>query len=87
MHRFEMARVLTKLDRWLTEVPASHLGGQHTEYRAKMAAILGRKEDAIRLMQQASSEGYPFGTERHQAPEYQALKGYAPFDAFMRPKG
>jgi len=75
------------MDRWLTEVPDTHLAGHHTEYRAKLAAVLGRKEEVMRLLQQASSEGYPFGTERHQAPEYHGLKGYAPFDAFMRPKG
>ena len=41
----------------------------------------------MRLLQQASSEGHGFGTERHQSAEYHGLKGYAPFDAFMRPKG
>ena len=75
------------MDRWLTEVSTSHLGGLHTEYRAKMAAMLGRKADAMRLLQQATSEGVGFGTERHQAAEFHGLKGYAPFDAFMRPKG
>ena len=61
--------------------------GLHPEYRAQRAALLGRTADALRLQHQATSEGVGFGTERHQAAEFHGLKGYAPFYAFMRPKG
>ncbi len=85
-HQGDLATV-EQTDRWLSEAAPLHLDGQNTEYRAKIAAVLGKKAEAIRLLQQASSEGYPFGMERHQSPEYRTLKGYRPFDDFLRPKG
>jgi tetratricopeptide (TPR) repeat protein len=85
-HQGDLATV-ERMDQWLTETAAPHLNGRNTEYRAKFAAVLGRKAEAVRLLQQSSSEGYGFGLERHQAPEYQGLRGYRPFDEFLRPKG
>ncbi|HEX9756146.1 MAG TPA: hypothetical protein VGA42_10595 [Gemmatimonadales bacterium] len=80
-------RTVEDMDRRLRELDRPFLNGLNTEYRARMAALLGRKEDAFRLLQQATTEGYGFGLERHQAFEYLSLRGYPPFDEFMRPKG
>ena len=76
-----------RLDRWLSELHKPFVYGLNTEYRARIAAELGKREAAMRLLQQASAEGYGFGLARHQAFEYRSLRGSKPFDQFMRPKG
>jgi DNA-binding SARP family transcriptional activator/tetratricopeptide (TPR) repeat protein len=74
-------------DHWLRQLQGPYLRGQHTDYRARMAALLGRKDEAMRLIRQAIGEGYGFGLTRHQAPEYHSLLGFAPYVELMRAKG
>jgi DNA-binding SARP family transcriptional activator/tetratricopeptide (TPR) repeat protein len=55
-------------------------------WRARIAAVLGERDHATGLLRQAYSRGLGYGDDARD-PEYRLLRGYPPFDAFMRPKG
>jgi len=56
-------------------------------YRAELAAMLGERALAVRMLQQATAEGNPFEQNMHITHELQRLRGYAPFEEWLRPKG
>ena len=58
-----------------------------TEARAHIAAALGRREDAVRLLHQAVTEGRSFDNNKHLDPELLLLAEYPPFIEWLRPKG
>lgn len=47
---------------------------------------LGDKEQALTLLREASDEGQLLGNVRHQDVAFEKLKGYGPFEEFIRPK-
>jgi tetratricopeptide (TPR) repeat protein len=59
--------------------------GSPTYWRARIAAVLGDKENAVNLLRQAFKEGvaYPY----HPVEEFEPLGDYPPFVQFMKPKG
>ncbi|MFC1662112.1 tetratricopeptide repeat protein, partial [Gemmatimonadota bacterium] len=60
--------------------------GQPAYIRAKIASLLGEKEQAVTLLRQAHDEGRPF-TYLHIDMDLEPLRGYLQFEEFMRPKG
>jgi len=66
----------------LAALPQPYMRGANTLARAQIAAILGRKDDAVTLLKQAIGEGQRFNS-LHALPDLLALRGYAPFDRFM----
>jgi DNA-binding SARP family transcriptional activator len=71
----------------LLEMGSEYLFGRHTLGRAAIAARLGDREAALTLLQASLSQGMVFGTLLHADPDLSALRGYAPYRAFMHPKG
>jgi DNA-binding SARP family transcriptional activator/tetratricopeptide (TPR) repeat protein len=65
--------------------------GQATYWRACIAAKLGRRDEAVELLRRALAEGYVFNSlfffSAHVEPSFATLRGYAPFEALLRPKG
>jgi len=65
--------------------------GQSTYWRACIAAKLGRRDEAVELLRRALAEGYVFNSlfffSAHVEPSFATLRGYAPFEALLRPKG
>jgi tetratricopeptide (TPR) repeat protein/TolB-like protein len=80
-------RCVDELSRQLAAPDIPYAFGLNTFYRARIAAALGRREEAVRLLRQATSEGAPFGHTLHHIVEFQRLRGYAPFEEWLRPKG
>jgi hypothetical protein len=74
-------------DRWLRTSAYRYTFGWNTTLRARLAAIRGRREEAMRLLQQGAAEGKGFDYAMHTWFEFQSLKGYAPFEEWLRPKG
>lgn len=74
-------------DRWLAAAPHRYSFGFETHARARIAAALGRQEDAVRLLHQAVSEGVGYDNNHHIDPDLQRLRGYTPFEEWLRPKG
>jgi hypothetical protein len=66
-----------------------HLRGANTLARAEIAASLGQRDDAVALLNDAFAQGLGI-MERywlHLDPWLESLRGYAPFEALIRPTG
>jgi tetratricopeptide (TPR) repeat protein len=74
-------------DRWLERLDRLFLLGTHTRWRAAIAAALGDRAGAVRLLQQAFQEGMDLGYYHHRDPEWETLRDYRPYQEFMKPKG
>jgi tetratricopeptide (TPR) repeat protein len=61
----------------------------HTLARARIAALLGDREEALTLLQQAIDQGTHFGhgVWLHVDIDFDPLRDYPPFLEFLRPKG
>jgi hypothetical protein len=49
--------------------------------------VRGQRELAVRLLHQATSEGKTFDNTIHHLYEFERLRGYEPFEQWLRPKG
>ncbi len=64
--------------------------GQATYWRACMAALLGQRDRAVDLLARALDAGYAYQVRflnPHMEPSFAALRGYAPFEQLLRPRG
>jgi tetratricopeptide (TPR) repeat protein len=61
-------------------------GGQ-TYWRARIAALLGMKEEAVELLRQSFSQGKWYDVFIIQEADFFPLRDYAPFRELMKPKG
>ena len=62
-------------------------GSWATSWRARIDAVLGRRDEAVNLLRQAFSEGLGYGIWLHRDPDFESLHGFKPFDEVMRPSG
>jgi tetratricopeptide (TPR) repeat protein len=60
---------------------------QATYYRSGIAAHLGDREEALRLLRQSISEGMPYGIWFHLDRVIEPLRGDPEFQEIVRPKG
>jgi len=75
------------VDRWLTDLRSPYILGQNTELRGALHALLGHRDEAVRLLHQSMGEGRFFDVGKHVYFEYQGLRGYASFEDWLAPKG
>jgi tRNA A-37 threonylcarbamoyl transferase component Bud32/tetratricopeptide (TPR) repeat protein len=61
--------------------------GRTAYFRACIASLLGERDEAVRLLNEAHDQGWPFDIRLHTDPDLEPLWGYPPFVEFMRPKG
>ena len=71
----------------LEGMPRRNAPGAHTYLRASIAAVLGRSEEAMRLLRQASDEGQPHTNWLHRDMNLESLKAREDFRAFVALKG
>lgn len=64
-----------------------YLRGGNTWWRARIAAVLGRRDEAVRLLEQSYLEGMYLWRPLHVEPDFDPLRTYPPFVAFVRPRG
>jgi tetratricopeptide (TPR) repeat protein len=84
------SRAVAEIDRWLAApplAPHSAYPGERTLFRASIQSVLGNREEAIRLLQQAMREGASVTSELHSRWPLMLLRGDADFDEMLRPKG
>lgn len=55
-------------------------------WRAAAAAIVGDQDAAVALLRQAVAHGMEFGPWLHRDPDFIGLRGYPPFEEWLRPK-
>ncbi|MBL0211856.1 MAG: protein kinase [Holophagaceae bacterium] len=70
----------------LARLPRKDQFGLVSLLRARIACRLGEKEQALTLLREATAEGQSLGNVRHLDVAFEGLKGYGPFEEFMRPK-
>ncbi len=71
----------------LEQLRLPYLRGVHTRGRARIAALLGERDEAVRLLRRASSEGVGHGLWIHTDMDLESLRGYAPYEELVKPKG
>jgi hypothetical protein len=64
-----------------------YLLGRNTAWRARIAALIDEREEAMRLLRQAVDEGAHVWDWLHSEPDFTALREYPPFVEFGRPRG
>ncbi|HEY5546071.1 MAG TPA: protein kinase [Gemmatimonadaceae bacterium] len=76
------------MDSALADFPDVYLlRGRSTRWRARIAAVLGDPDRAIRLLQQARAQGMPIGFELHAEMDFESLADHAAFQGLHEPKG
>jgi len=70
----------------LASVTVPYLRGANTLARAEIAAVLGDRAEATRLLRQATAEGQT-PLVIHPTPEFVSLRGYPPYEALVKPAG
>ena len=73
------------LDRWLAAQPVSRAGWSADVYRAHLAALLGRRDDAVARVREALDHG-AWPTWIHIDPALATLRSRADFVAMMKPR-
>jgi tetratricopeptide (TPR) repeat protein len=77
----------TKLSEELAGLTRPFIRGRHTLWRARIAALLGEKEQAVALLKEAFSQGSYYGVSLHRDIDLEPLWDYPPFKELLRPKG
>lgn len=75
----------SRISRQLEEMKRPYLWGRPTYHRACIASLLGEKETAVRLLQQAISQGQVYGILDDM--DLDPLRDYPPFKELIKPKG
>jgi tetratricopeptide (TPR) repeat protein len=70
----------------LGRLDPTHLEGSHVWGQGLVAAALGERDEAVRLLQAAFDAGYGYFSPAHREPALAGLRGYPPFDALMAPR-
>jgi serine/threonine-protein kinase len=71
----------------LRKIDRPYTFGAQTYWRARIAALLGMKAEAVELLRQAFAQGYDYDIELFQEADLDPLRDYAPFRELMKPKG
>ncbi len=61
--------------------------GRTTLWRARIAALIGERDEAVELLRRAFAQGLAFGLWVHLDPDLEPLRGYPPYEEVVRPKG
>jgi TolB-like protein len=63
-----------------------HMRGRNTLWCARIAALLGDKDEAVELLRQSISEGRSFGPSLLQIVDFEPLKDFPAYKELVRPK-
>ena len=75
-----------RLDRTLQAMSPRYVYGRHTMWRGRIHAVLGEREAAVALVQEAFAQGYSQGGVMHLYPSLWSLRDYPPFRELLRSK-
>jgi hypothetical protein len=87
-HTGDRATAMEAMERLetLSDCPADH-GGWASYMQACIAAHLGDREEALRLVRRSFAEGFRYGIYHHNNPFNEPLREYPEFQEILRPKG
>jgi len=86
VHLGEPDRV-ESLDQALASLDTLELSGANLVWRARIAALQGKKRQAVELLHRAYRTGWPFNIWYHVELDFAPLSDYSPFQEFLAPKG
>ena len=75
------------IEQRLASANQPYLFGRHTLARARIRALLGDRETAVRLVREALRQGYPHGHTLHWDDAFAGLRDYEPFKDVLKPRG
>ena len=70
----------------LARLDRPRLFGEHSYWRARIAAVLQRRDEAVVLLQQAFAEGRLFDLTLHREMDFESLRDSGPFQLLLKPK-
>jgi tetratricopeptide (TPR) repeat protein len=76
-----------KISQTLKDNKTHYLLGNHTYWRARIAALLGDKEGAVYLLQEAVNQGHDYTDLYFYPMDFESLQDFPPFQQLMKPKG
>jgi len=71
----------------LESIDRPYLYGEHTYMCARIASLLGEKEQAVILLRDAFAQGLLYGAYLHNEMDFEPLRNYKPFQELLKPKG
>jgi len=75
-----------RVDQTLARVKRPYLFGRPTVWRARIQALLGERDAAVALLQEAFARGYPHAHGLHVDLAFESLRDYGPFRELLTPK-
>ena len=75
-----------RLEGTLQAMSPQYLYGRHTMWRARIRAVLGERDSAVALVQEAFAQGYPHGGVMHLYPSLWTLRDSPAFRELLTPK-
>lgn len=76
-----------KISEELKHIDRPYLFGSHTYWRACISALLGDKQQAVKLLTEAFSQGKSYDTYLLNDMNLEPLRDYPPFKELIEPKG
>lgn len=64
----------------LAAIDRPYLFGETKRWQARIAAMLGQRDEAVRLLRRAFGEGLRYGMWIHDDETLESLRGYGPFE-------
>ncbi len=61
--------------------------GKATYEQARIVALLGEQVRAVQLLRQAYEEGWAYSIDLHTEMDFETLRGFGPFEEFVKPRG
>ncbi len=77
----------SRISEQLAAIDRPYIRGQHTRWRACIAAGLGDRDEAVALLRTAFGQGVAYELWIHTDPALESLRDYPPFQELTRPKG
>jgi len=75
-----------RISAYLASLDRPYLFGNHLRWRARIAAVLGEREEAVRLLREAFRDGLAYGIWLHKDMDFESLRDYTPFEDLLRPR-
>jgi tetratricopeptide (TPR) repeat protein len=76
-----------RISAMLEALERPYLFGEHTYWRARIAALLGERDHAIALLRAAYAQGFKWWLPLHSEPDFESLRDHPQFRELLRPKG
>jgi len=76
-----------QVEETLRTIDREYLFGEHTYNRARINALLGEREKAVSLIEEAFEQGMPFVIVIHRDLALEPLQDYPPFQELLEPDG